>query len=337
MAAMKTKGLILAALTLLAAAAALTGTGSKSSGQSLAGDIWRAVDESSIVSRGKRLIVPAAYHTVRLNGRALAQTLAAAPKEFAVPLRQSPAVVGLPMPDGRLARFRVEESPIMEPGLAARHPTFKTYRAQGLDDPTATARFGITPAGFHAIVLSAGDTVYIDPYAQGDAVNHISYYKRHLRGDRRFECKFNDFNPSASEAGTGDGDDFQSLVAPNAGKLLTYRLALAVTGEYTMYFSELLDSDEVKKDKAFAAMTATMNRVNGIYEREFSVRMVFINDERNIIYTNPATDPYPNDPVGLTLIDINQVVLDTPKPAGPVGEGNYDIGHLMSTDRKSVV
>ncbi|MDQ3805843.1 MAG: M12 family metallo-peptidase [Acidobacteriota bacterium] len=328
---MKTKGLILAALILLASAAALTGAGSKSSGQSAVGDIWRAVDESSIVSRGKRLIVPAAYSTVRLDGRALARTLAAAPREFTVPLRQSPAVVGLPMPDGRLARFRVEESPIMEPGLAARHPNFKTYRAQGVDDPTATARFGITPAGFHAIILSAGDTVYVDPYAQGDSVNHISYYKRDLRGDRRFECKFNDFNPSASEAGTGDGDGFQALVAPNAGTLRTYRLALAVTGEYTMYFSELLDGDEVKKDKAFAAMTATMNRVNGIYEREFSVRMVFINDERNIIYTNPATDPYPNDPLGLTLIDINQVVLDTPKPAGPVGEGNYDIGHLMST------
>lgn len=99
--------------------------------------IWRSVDEDSFDQSAKHQIVLMAYRTVRLDTAALEHTLAAAPMEFARPRDQNP-IVSLPMPDGTMQRFRFEESPIMEPGLAAKYPAFKTYRAQGLDDPTAT-------------------------------------------------------------------------------------------------------------------------------------------------------------------------------------------------------
>ncbi|HEX8652862.1 MAG TPA: zinc-dependent metalloprotease family protein, partial [Pyrinomonadaceae bacterium] len=332
----RTVRLILLSLCLLVFAAGmilLPGRPSKAqqeSAQALNDQVWRKIDERSIVSQGQRLIVPTAYQTVRLDKAALTQLLARAPMEFTAAAKSDPLTMSLPMPDGTFAKFRVEESPIMEPGLAAQYPDFKTYRGQGIDDPTATTRFGITSAGFHAIILSAGDTVYVDPYSKSDTVNHISYFKRNLPGDKRFECKVGDFQSGAGSKLAGQ----DAVIAPSvtsAGTLRTYRLALAATGEYTMHFSELTDTDEVKKDKAFAALTATINRVNGVYERELSVHMTFINQERSIIYTNLATDPYPTDPVGLTMINVNQVNLDAPPPAGPVGEGNYDIGHVVST------
>ncbi|HEV3469350.1 MAG TPA: zinc-dependent metalloprotease family protein [Pyrinomonadaceae bacterium] len=333
---MKTKGVILAAVILCLCAAALSGVGSSSSGQALTGELWQAVNESSIVATGRRAIVPAAYRTLRLNKDALTRTLAAAPLEFTAPLRQSRAVLSLPMPDGSFSRFRVEESPVMESGLAARAPYIKTYRGQGIDDPTATARFDLTPAGFHAQVLSSGDTVYVDPYAKGDTTNYISYFKRDLRGRQRFECKAGDLDKAASSDGgalaTEDVLASAGLVQGTAGTLRTYRLALAVTGEYTLYHSELTDLPDVKKQKALAALTTTLNRVNGIYERELSVLMILVNDELNIIYTDPVTDPYQSDNVfGLTMLFENQANLDAPKPAGPIGEDNYDIGHVMST------
>ena len=78
----------------------------------------------------------------------------------------------------------------MESSLAARFPEIKTYQGQGIDDPTATTRFDWTPKGFHAIVLSASNTVYVDPYGTADN-EYISYYKRdYVREGEVFQCLF---------------------------------------------------------------------------------------------------------------------------------------------------
>ncbi len=301
------------------------------SSQPLDGGIWQDVAEGTIALTGQRLIVPVAYRTVQLNKTALAQLLGQAPLEFTAAAKATQTILSVPMPDGKTSRFRIENSPIMEPKLAAYYSEWKTFRGQGIDDPTATARFGFTSAGFHAIILSAGDTVYIDPYAKGDTVNYISYFKQNLRGDKRFECHLGDLSNKNGTANASSGGADATLAATGvqqAGTLRTYRLALAVTGEYVDRFAPLtdLDTDEVRKDKAFAAMVATMNRVNGVYERELSVRMVFVNGERDLIFTNQVADPYSNNPLGIDMLVENQVACDA-----LIGEENYDIGHVMST------
>ena len=129
------------------------------------------------------------YAVLRLNKPALDRLLAGAPLENAPAAAGGVVVIRLPLPDGRFSRFRVEESPMLAPELAAAFPTFKTYRGMGLDDPTASTRFGWTDAGFHAAILAAGGSVYIDPYSQGDITTYVSYRESDLRNDRK------DFQP----------------------------------------------------------------------------------------------------------------------------------------------
>ena len=91
--------------------------------------MWKAVAERSLNQAVKRPIVPLVYRTVRVDNAALAQALAAAPMEFTRATSQNP-IIYLPMPDGNMARFRFEESPIMEPGIGR-----KISRAQDVSRP----------------------------------------------------------------------------------------------------------------------------------------------------------------------------------------------------------
>src|SRR6185295_5595218 len=156
--------------------------------------VWR---EDEAIELGKSLgdsgAGPKFYRTLSLNEIAQREVLSHAPMEFTKAARQTQVVLTLPMPDGRFTTFRVEESPVMAPRLAALFPTIKTYRGQGLDDPTATTRFDVTPAGFHAIVLSTQGTVIIEPAATGHAGQYVSYDQRDApKNADSFHCLVSD-------------------------------------------------------------------------------------------------------------------------------------------------
>lgn len=277
--------------------------------------LWSAASDAQLPAVQRRRDLDGPYAVVQLNRAALDIRLAAAPLEAAVNRAAGPdVIVTLPLPDGRFSRFRVEESPILDPALGARFPEIRTYRGVGLDDPTASARLDVTPAGFHAQIIAAGGTILVDPYADGDLLNHVTFDKASLaRPDRPFEDRV-----------VGVGRDLQrvynELPIANGTTLRTYTLALAATHEYTVAAGGT-------KGSALARMTTTMNRVNGIYERELAVRMTVLTGPgggTDLIYDTSA-DPYTNDD-GVAMLTQNQSTVD-----GVIGSGNYDVGHVFST------
>ncbi len=282
------------------------------------GELWRDADESLLVSTGERQIVPDAYRTLTLNKDVLRTLLTNAPLESKTSVANSESVISLPLPDGKFSRFRFVESPTMEESLQAQYPEIRTYLGQGIDAPEATVKFDFTPHGFHAMILSEGDSVFIDPYAKGDTDNYIAYFKRDFqKEDRSFMCLVGGGEPNALEKKHLDDKIFGSEnLVNNAGTLRTYRLAMAATGEYTAFHGGTVAL-------ALAAINTTMNRVNGVYERDLSVRMTLIANNNLIIYTNAATDPYTNTSGDLAA---NQTNITT-----VIGTANYDVGHLVGT------
>ena len=148
--------------------------------------VWSTINEQAVALRGERQIVPNAYRLVTTDQQALAKLLASAPLERSADAEQRTVILPLPLPNGAVGRFSIVESPIMAPELAAKFPEIKTYTGQGLDDRSATVRLDRTPAGFHALILSNGDSVYIDPYSTEQPEYLISYFER-------------DFTPSEEE------------------------------------------------------------------------------------------------------------------------------------------
>ena len=297
------------------------------SAQSASPDVvWQALDNIVGAPAAQPQIRPLKFRTYALNTEALRSTLAKAPMEFTQEAQSGGRIeVTLPMPDGKMARFLAEESPIMEAPLAAKFPDIKTYRAQGVDDPAATARFSLTRAGLHAIILSPSGAYYIDPYSRGDAVHHLSYFKRDLeRTDAHaFECQL--FLPDGRDASTLTAETASDAPVrrANGGTMRTYRLALAANYEYSDFHSDAMPIPD-KGDVMANGLVPTMNRVNGIYEREVAVRMVIVANNDLIIFNTPA-DPYENSQ-GLQMLAANQGVCD-----GAIGPTNYDIGHVVST------
>lgn len=284
--------------------------------------IWQDVAESSIPTQGEREIRPREYRTLRLDMSALRGLLANAPIEFTKGAKDAPVTMSFPLPDGKFGGFKVVESPMMEAGLAAKHPEFKTYSGIGIDDPSAIMRFGLTLNGFHAIILAPSGTVYIDRYAKSDTEHYISYYKRdYPKAGEPFLCNVIDDSAASRSQPSRIEPKFVSY-----GFVRFYRLAMAATSSYTNFFRLPGDTDIQARDRAFAAITTTVNRVNLIFGRDLGVRLVLIVNELSIIYV-PTNDPYTFAPGTSQILNENQANIDA-----VIGNDNYDIGHVVGAN-----
>jgi hypothetical protein len=280
-------------------------------------NLWTPIAADSLAKRPDVPVADGSYTPYRLDVAALEATLRVAPDEAAGLEKSLLPAIALPLPDGTQGRFAFAESPIMEPELAAKFPEILTFVAQGLDDATATARFDLTPAGFHAQIISASGTVYVDPYRRGAKSVYVSYDRRGYLSDTPMECELLE-SPEAPLPETFKTGDAGPTSIARAGTLRTYRLACGATGEYTAYHGGT-------KSAAMAAIVTAVNRVDGVYEREVAVRLVLVANNDQIVYTSASQDPYSNTN-GSTMLGQNQTVCDS-----IIGSANYDIGHVFST------
>ena len=138
-------------------------------------------DRRSAVTEKKPALKLKRFRGAVLDKAGMQALTAGAPSERSTSsFDASTLTVSLPHPDGGYQRFTLVESPIMEPGLAAKHPDIKTYKGKGIDDPSATLRMDVTPLGLHASVRSPNGGWYVDPYYHLDTSLYASYSRSDL-------------------------------------------------------------------------------------------------------------------------------------------------------------
>jgi hypothetical protein len=289
-----------------------------------ASDVWKEV-QTGLPSKNVQVIHPDVYRTYQLDVPTLRMHFSNLPQN-----ENFAEIVTLPMPDGSTRDFRVWETSMMPQDLAAQYTDIRTYSGYAVDDRTVTAKFDFTLYGFHAMILDGENTAFIDPFDNLNDGFYIGYYKRDLNRDLadRMICGVHgdDENGPAGEQMHMANTDLPKLAQKtvNGYDLRTYRLALACSNQYA---SASTGVPSPTKAQVLSKMTTTMNRVNGVYEREFSITMVFTSVQNNLIFNTAAGDPFNaiNSNPG-SCLTTNQAQCNS-----IVGNSNYDIGHVFTT------
>ncbi|KFC18782.1 reprolysin-like metallopeptidase [Chryseobacterium sp. FH1] len=232
-----------------------------------------------------------------------------------------PIIIELPTLDGKIERFEVFSLPVVEKSLADRYQ-LGSYVGLKIGDPTTYVRFSVSPYDLQSMMFKDGRYEFIEPLNKEKTVYGVFPKTEKQQGDHAFSCSTLESDISKKQIEKlGEGSNF-SNVATDFGKASdkkyrTYRLAISVIGEYTQYFGGL--------PQAFSAINATITRVNGVFEKDFAIHLD-VQDFPQLIYTNPATDPYSNANVGIGgawNLELQRTLTSV------IGNGAYDIGHLF--------
>ncbi len=213
-------------------------------------------------------------------------------------------VVYFPDSNGEFMAFRVSETPVLAPALAAKYPTIKSYSGQGISDKNQELRFSLSHNGIQSMITDSqeGKRVFMQ---KTNTNNYVVYSRESLtKRDQDFVCE---------TKATLEDKVQSSALKPVDGQILrTYRFAVSASGEYTEYHGGAVAD-------ALAAINATVTRLNAVFETDLAVRFEVIADTDKVIYTDSDTDPYQGN--------LNAETQNT--LTAEIGEANYDIGHLF--------
>lgn len=267
------------------------------------------------------------FRSFTLDSEAIRAKLANAPMEFTSDALEGTFILSLPAPDKGFQRFAVQESPIMEQGLADQHPDIKTYSGKGIDDPTVLIRFDQTPLGFHASIRGSSGSWYIDPRFHLDQSVYVSYFGRELV-NRHGPLIENDLIESVETDRLGRTSELGAADLSVGNQLRIYRLALLSDPGYANYFGGAAN--------VTAAKVTLINRVTQIYEYDLSMRLVLIANNNLLNLDTAAQFSGANGPCGGTacfpsasVSCTGSTLTRTRQVIGLlVGASSFDIGHI---------
>ena len=233
----------------------------------------------------------------------------------------STANILLPDPYGGEVEFVIRPSSVMPRQLAERYPNIRAFQGQALNDSATTIRLELTHKGLSAQVMGVGGRWLIDPLPElgQEYARSYRYTKSHHRKGESF-CQLESPGVLGRSVETSDVLKLSNQRAKSTGESMRkYRIAVATTGEYGQFHGGTTAG-------ALSAVVATMNRVDGIFQAELAIGLELIEQNDQVVFADPLTDPFEGNDDADTLIVESQEQIDL-----LVGTDNYDVGHTLST------
>jgi len=280
---------------------------------------WKFVSEDKVTHRDQleREIIPSEYQVLHLNRELLNQKISVFDTQ-----NNGTVTMYLPLPDGKMEAYAVSPSQVLPAGLAARFPEIKTFKGRSLENDFNNVRISISPNAVRASIRTEAGDVYIDPYGNGEKEYHISYYIKNYNtrsAINELGCGLKaDPTPNEHQHESFPDELYRSLKNPSEPvELRQYRCALSCTGQW--------GQDHGTVAQILDLFAQTLDRANLIFVNELSIEMQLAEDNDQLIFLDPSSQPYEdfNDCGGL----LNQT------PAvfnNAIGGDSYDIGHIFT-------
>ena len=272
---------------------------------------WSLVSDNSTIVKTSRLEYPRNYKLVKLESYTqLFDRLSFSPLRSEL---TSTSQISLNLPlsvEGGSMSFQVVNTPLLASELQGKYPHIRTYTLISEDGSGVIAKIDFGDHGFHAMIFIPGESpILIDPFRIEDNIYMVYRKMDYPSPKEAFHCGTQGESQALPTSPTRRVGDCQ---------FREYRLALACTGEYAQYHGGTISG-------VMSAFTTSMNRVNGVYEKEVGITMKLVPNNDMLIYLDGATDPYTNGNGG-AMLGQNQTTCDD-----VIGSANYDIGHVFST------
>jgi len=259
--------------------------------------------------------------------KALYNDLAAAPHEDDEENKTN-HVIALPAPDGETVPFRIFRYDLLSPSARLLLPEFISAYGEDTEGRGLRLALSFTPHGLNASVRGGKHGRWlIDPVFTGDARYVQSFYAADCPATVERECLVTEELNGAVDRGTPQTTD--KII--DDCRLRTYEMALACTGEYFQYMVDQYNPGGTANDYAvvLSRMAVSLDRVNGIFREDLGIVFTLVNqtqaDTIQLLYNDPATDPYNNTDLR-QILNVNTGVTDD-----VIGTGNYNLGHVFCT------
>ncbi len=286
---------------------------------------WQATKESEVSKTRLKIDkknIPSKYKVLFLDFKSLQTNLKSASKRNQNNKLATTLVMDFPNEDGTMESYTIEKTSVLAPELEAKYPEIQSFYGVSTKNPLNKIYISTSPSGFTG-VITGNKTIYIDPASKNDVSNYIVYDRKDCARspDDSFVC-----NAVLDEAINKDKTTSNAKTTSTTdGNLRTYRLALACTSAYSLYYGNTIP-------QVLAAMNTTITRVNSVFRRDLSVVFQIVANNDRLIYINgfnkdasPDPDPYDNYN-GSGMLSVN-----TANITGLLTVGAYDIGHVFST------
>jgi hypothetical protein len=271
-----------------------------------------------------RASFPKEFKLFDLNLSSIKQTLFSIVGKDA---KRHSTIITLPNAEGQIEEFEVFEASNFEPDLQEKFPNIRAFSGKGITDKFAILKLSISPDGIQTMLFRTDrDNEFIETYSE-DHVVYAVFKSQRDKGKLGWTCSTQDKKLA---------NDVHSKVSNykknSDGKLRVMRLAQSCTAEYSNYFNA---TSAAQVDLVLAALNNTLTRCNGVYEKDLALHLNLVSASTNVIFYDPATDPYSPGSTGAggawntELQNTLSSRLTGPGTTLAANNAAYDIGHLF--------